>query len=71
MCTFYRNKRAELIRIVSQFCRVTIDCLLRGNNYLLYQTNARIFEAVQAYIKETNARIFEAVQAYIKVGIIF
>ena len=33
-CSFYRNQRAELIRTVSQFCRVTIDCLLRGNSDL-------------------------------------
>ena len=29
---FLQNKRAELVRIVSQFCWVTIDCLLLGNN---------------------------------------
>ena len=51
MCTFYRNKRVELIYIVSQFCRVIIVCLLRGNNDLSYQTNVHIFEAVQSYIK--------------------
>ena len=36
-CSFYRNQRAELIRTVSQFCRATIGCLLRGNNDLPYQ----------------------------------
>ena len=55
-CSFYRNQRAELIRTVSQFCRVTIayDCLLRGNRDLPYQRNVRIFEAVQAYIKDSK-----------------
>ena len=33
-CTFYGNQWAELIRTVSQFCRVTIDFSLRGNNDL-------------------------------------
>ena len=37
--------------IVSQFCRVTIDCLLRENIDLLYEPNVHIFEAVQAYTK--------------------
>ena len=26
LCSFCRNQRAELIRTVSQFCRVTIEC---------------------------------------------
>ena len=34
--------------------RVTIDCLLRGNNDLSYQINVHIFEAVQTYIKLLN-----------------
>ena len=54
MCTFYRNKRAELIRIVSQFCRVTIDCLLRGNKDFSYHRNVSMFEAVQACIKNSK-----------------
>ena len=54
MCAFYRHKQAELIRIISQFCRVTIDCLLRGNNDLPYQTNVHLFEVVQAYIKNSK-----------------
>ena len=53
-CSFYRNQRAKLIRTVSQFCRVTINCLLRGNSDLSYQRNVRIFEAVQAYIQDSK-----------------
>ena len=54
VCTFCRNELAELICVVSSFCRVTVDCLLYGNNDLSYQTNVHIFEALQANIKNSK-----------------
>ena len=52
--TFNRNQEAELIRTVSQFCRVTINGLLRGNNDLPCQRTVHIFAAVQVYIKNSK-----------------
>ena len=49
---FYRNQLAELISTVSQFHRVIIDCLLRGNNNL--PKKGPYIRGVQAYIKDSK-----------------
>lgn len=53
-CHYYRNQRNELLQSLTQICQVSVDVLLYGDNSLSIDTNTRIFQIVQKYIKDTK-----------------
>ena len=53
-CRLYREQRIELYDTVSQYCNITLDVLLYGDESLFYETNISVFEAVHKYIQSSK-----------------
>ena len=53
-CRLYREQRIELYDTVSQYCNITLDVLLYGDESLSYETNISVFEAVHKYIQSSK-----------------
>ena len=53
-CRLYREQRIELYDAVSQYCNITLDVLLYGDESLSYETNISVFEAVHKYIQSSK-----------------
>jgi hypothetical protein len=53
-CPRYQVIRQILFNTVSQYCPLNISNLLFGDTSLSYETNVKIFEAVQKYIRDSN-----------------
>lgn len=53
-CTLFSEQRLRLFRSTSEFLPLSLQTLLFGNEQLSCDENARIFEAVQTFIKETK-----------------
>ena len=50
----YREQRIELYDTVSQYCNITLDVLLCGDESLSFETNVIVFEAVHKYIQSSK-----------------
>ena len=53
-CRLYREQRIELYDTVSQYCNITLDVLLCGDESLSFETNVIVFEAVHKYIQSSK-----------------
>ena len=53
-CYLYRAQRNELFAAISQYCQVSMDTLLYGNNTLSNEINSNLFAAVHKYIHDTK-----------------
>ena len=53
-CRLYREQRIELYDTVSQYCNISLDVLLCGDESLSFETNVIVFEAVHKYIQSSK-----------------
>lgn len=53
-CYLYRAQRNELFATISQYCQVSMDTLLYGNNTLSSEINSDLFAAIHKYIHDTK-----------------
>ena len=54
ICQLYTHLRVELSQSISQYCNMTLDVLLRGDERLSTNINTTIFEAVHKYIQKSK-----------------
>ena len=52
ICQLYNHLRVELRQSIHQYCNMTLDVLLRGDERLSTNINSIIFEAVHKYIQK-------------------
>ena len=50
----YGAQRNELFAAISQYCQVSMDTLLYGNNTLSNEINSDLFASVHKYIHDTK-----------------
>lgn len=53
-CQLYSQPRNEMLLCLSVICHVSLDVLLFGDSSLSFDTNRKIFLAVQKFIKDTK-----------------
>ena len=54
ICQLYNHLRVELRHSIAQYCDVTLNVLLRGDERLSTNINSIIFEAVHKYIQKSK-----------------
>ena len=54
ICQLYNHLRVELRQSIAQYCNMTLDVLLRGDERLSTNINSFIFEAVHKYIQKSK-----------------
>ena len=54
ICQLYNHLRVELRQSIAQYCNMTLDVLLRGDERLSTNINSIIFEAVHKYIQKSK-----------------
>ena len=54
ICQLYTHLRVELRQSITQYCNMTLDVLLRGDERLSTNINTTIFEAVHKYIQKSK-----------------
>ena len=54
ICQLYNHLRVELRQSIAQYCYMTLDVLLRGDERLSININSIIFEAVHKYIQKSK-----------------
>ena len=54
ICQLYNHLRVELRQSIAQYCTMTLDVLLRGDERLSTNINSIIFEAVHKYIQKSK-----------------
>ena len=53
-CQLYFNFRQEMLTVISEFCRPSLNVILFGNPDLTTHSNTRILDAVQSFILKTK-----------------
>ena len=54
ICQLYNHLRVELRQSITQYCDMTLDVLLRGDERLSTNINSTLFEAVHKYIQKSK-----------------
>ena len=54
ICQLYNHLRVELRQSIAQYCDMTLNVLLRGDERLSTNINSIIFEAVHKYIQKSK-----------------
>ena len=52
--SLYNHLRVELRQSITQYCNMTLDVLLRGDERLLTNISSIIFKAVHKYIQNSK-----------------